>query len=309
LYSHLPAKVFEAQMRFLRKNYRIISLDRLTDELSLPNSVEPTVAITFDDGYRDLHANAFPILQAFQIPATIFLTVGCIESGEVAWYDRLFVALQTATSETIEIHLDQPKTYFLGSARSRMNAAVEIISFMRACSPARRKECCAELESRVHVPENDLRDRMLSWDQIREMHRGGIQFGAHTMSHPVVSRLSADEMDWELRESKRILEERLNYPVHHFAFPFGKHEECGERAVSILSQAGYRSAATTEWGLNSPGADPFSLRRVQIGELGTLARFAFELTRLFLNGNAGHFASTASTSLDKGKTDLQPIGA
>jgi peptidoglycan/xylan/chitin deacetylase (PgdA/CDA1 family) len=149
---------------------------------------------------------------------------------------------------------------------------------------------------------------MLTWDQIRTMRRAGIQFGAHTMSHPVVSRLSEAELHWELLEAKKILQERLDEPVHHFAFPFGKLEECGARAFPILSAAGYRSAATTEWGLNSPGANPYYLRRVQIGEMGTLARFAFELHRLFLNGDSGHLALAPSPSIEQGKTDLQPMG-
>jgi peptidoglycan/xylan/chitin deacetylase (PgdA/CDA1 family) len=149
---------------------------------------------------------------------------------------------------------------------------------------------------------------MLTWDQIRTMSRAGIQFGAHTMSHPVVSRLSEAELHWELLEAKKILQERLDEPVHHFAFPFGKLEECGARAFPILSAAGYRSAATTEWGLNSPGANPYYLRRVQIGEMGTLARFAFELHRLFLNGDSGHLALAPSPTIEQGKTDLQPMG-
>jgi peptidoglycan/xylan/chitin deacetylase (PgdA/CDA1 family) len=309
LYSQLPVKAFEEQMRFLRENYRVVPLDQLIGELSVPLSTKPTVAITFDDGYCDLFLNAFPVLQALQIPATIFLTVGCIESGEVAWYDRIFSGLQSAGGETIEIKLDRRRSYPLGSTASRLKTAVEIISFLRECSPARRKACCADLESKLQVREDDIRNRMLTWDQIRTMHRGGIQFGAHTMTHPVVSRLSVPEMNWEICESKRILEERLDHPVRHFAFPFGKYEECGESAVSILARAGYRSAATTEWGLNACDTNPFYLRRVQIGEMGSLARFAFELTRLFLSGTAAPLASAHTANLNKGKTDLQPMGA
>src|SRR5262249_31711791 len=94
IYSELRTSLFEAQMRFLRKNYRLVSMQELILELLEGATTEPAVAVTFDDGYRDLYSEAFPILAKYQIPATIYLTVGSIDTGEVAWYDRIFLALQ-----------------------------------------------------------------------------------------------------------------------------------------------------------------------------------------------------------------------
>ena len=282
LYSQLPTHLFDAQMRYLKKRFRLISLDQLMEEMEAPRTVEPAVAITFDDGYRGLFTEAFPALQKHNIPATVFLTAHCIETGEVAWYDRIFLALRVAPDDRLEIQLDEPKVFSLQSSAARMQAAVEIVTYLRGASPESRKQCCADLESKVALPQDELRERMLTWEQVRAMQRGGISFGAHTMTHPVVSRLSRLEMEWEILESKRLLEERLDTPVRHFAFPFGKQEECGEAALAVLAKVGFKSAATTEWGLNSPGTHPFYLRRVQIGEGSSLAMFAFHLNRLLL---------------------------
>lgn len=287
LYSRLSAQVFDAQMHYLRKNYRIISLEQMIDEMVEPRSLDPAVVLTFDDGYRGLYTDAFPILKTYGLPASIFLTVGCIESGQVAWYDRIFLSLNIAPPGAFDINLDRPRRFFLTSFASRLSAAAAIISFLRSCPPQHRKAYCADLENKVPLPEDQLRDRMLTWEQIQIMHRSGITFGTHTMSHPVVSRLSAPELDWELRESKRILEQRLAAPVRHFAFPFGKSEECSDAALSLLVQDGYRSASSTEWGLNSAGGDTFRLRRIQIGETGSIGRFAFEINRLFLFKDSG----------------------
>lgn len=285
LYSELPTPAFEEQMRYMRKNYRILSLDEMVLEMANPGSSEPALTVTFDDGYRGLFTEAFPILQKYQIPATIFVTVESIESGEVAWYDRIFLALKVAPGNSLELDLDSPVHFSFNSLEARMQAAVEIISRLRSFSPKLRARCCADLESKVRLPEDDLRDRMLTWDQIRTMLRGGVSFGSHTMTHPVVSRLSRAELEWEILESRRILEDRLQSSVRHFAFPFGKEEECGEAAISTLARAGFRSAATTEWGLNTPSTDPFRLRRVQIGEMGSQAVFAFQLAKLLLSAN------------------------
>jgi peptidoglycan/xylan/chitin deacetylase (PgdA/CDA1 family) len=285
LYSELPARAFEQQMRYLRKNYRILSLDELIREMGDPCNSEPAVAVTFDDGYRGLFTEAFPVLQAYEIPATVFLTIECIETGEVAWYDRVFLALKAMPGNTLELELDRPARFSFDDLSTRMQAAAEIISRLRGFPPTLRRRCCADLESKVVLPEAELRDRMLTWDQVRVMHRGGVDFGSHTMTHPVVSRLSPAEMQLELLQSKQILEERLDRPVRHFAFPFGKRDECGEAATSMLANAGYQSAGTTEWGLNSAGSNPFQLYRVQIGELGSQAMFAFQLARLFLESS------------------------
>jgi peptidoglycan/xylan/chitin deacetylase (PgdA/CDA1 family) len=283
LYSELPPEVFEAQMRFLKKNYRLLSLEELCRCLQEPDGSDSGVAVTFDDGYRDVHTIAFPILRKYQIPTTVFLTVDSIETGRVAWYDRIFLILRLLPPGIFEVELDGLRRFELSSADSRFRAAVEIMSCLRALPDGRRKECCAALEKRVQFSENDLADRMLDWEQVQAMQQAGIVFGSHTVSHPVVSRLAPAEMERELRESKQILEARLGRPVLDFAFPFGQFSDCAlETSSAMVVRSGYRSAMTTVPGVNARGASPFGLRRVQIGEERDLATFALRLNQLFL---------------------------
>jgi peptidoglycan/xylan/chitin deacetylase (PgdA/CDA1 family) len=282
VYSGLPTSLFEAQMAYLRRHYRILSLDGLLGEIAVPRKGRPAVAISFDDGYADLYTQAFPILQRYEIPATIFLTVGAIESGEVAWYDRVFVAFQVAPPMDLVLPLKPPRRILLGTPEERLNAAVEFISLLRKLPAREQSACCAQLEEAVEIPHESVVNRMLNWKQIREMQSAGVSFGTHTMTHPVVSRLDAKDLEWELGESKRILEERVEQPVLDFAFPFGKPEECSDSAVKCLGRLGYRSAATTVEGFNDPATAPFLLRRVSFGEERSLAMFALKLSKLFL---------------------------
>lgn len=283
IYSELPPEVFEAQMRFLKKHYRLLSLEELCRCLQEPDGCDSGVAVTFDDGYRDVYTIAFPILRKYQIPTTVFLTVDSIETGQVAWYDRIFLILRLLPPGIFEVELDRVRRFELSSVDSRFRAAVEIMSCLRALPDGRRKECCAALERRVKLNQSDLADRMLNWEQVQAMQQAGIVFGSHTVSHPVVSRLAPAEMDRELRESKQILEARLGRPVLDFAFPFGQLSDCGlETSSAMVVRCGYRSAMTTVPGVNAPGANPFGLRRVQIGEERNLATFALRLNQLFL---------------------------
>ena len=285
LYSELAPDLFEAQMRFLKSNYRVLSLDDVCRELTNPTSSEPGIAITFDDGYRDLYQHAFPVLRKYQIPATIYLIAQSMESGTVGWYDRVFLALQMLPNGKLDIELDSARRYQLSSPLSRFEAALQIIGHLRSLPNFQRKECCADLENRVELPPAEIRARILDWEQVRIMQDEGVTFGSHTFSHPVVSRLSPAELPLELIDSKRELEAGLSRAVRHFAFPFGRAEEVSSEAMDVLTQSQFTSAVTTIPGVNLPSANPFALRRVQIGEEHDLPMFAHTLNESFLMGD------------------------
>ena len=102
---------------------------------------------------------------------------------------------------------------------------------------------------------------MLRWDEVRKMKAAGIDFGGHTVTHPFLSKVEPDRVLWEVGESKRRIEEELQVPVEHFAYPSGREEDFGMWNKDLVRQAGYRAALTTIWGMNYPGTDPMELRR------------------------------------------------
>lgn len=281
LFSTLPPAVFEAQMRFLRRNYRLVSLEQLYSELQDPASRGQAVAVTFDDGYADTYHNAFPILRRYQIPATVFVIVGSIESGEVAWYDKTFLALKVYPGATLEIELDRIRRFALDSGAARLSAAMQINNWLRTVPERRRREFCAALERRFALPPAALAGRMLNWSQVREMRDAGIAFGSHTMNHPAVSRLDETEAEEELGMSRHLLEERLGSLAPDFAFPFGKPADCGPLASAQPAAYGYRMAVTTSYGLNTPGANPYALRRISLEDARSLPVFALNLNLAF----------------------------
>lgn len=284
IYSRLHPEAFENQMWYLRKHYRLVSLGQLCQEIREERVVPPTLAVTFDDGYKDLYKFAFPVLQRYSVPATIYLIGRCIEAGEVPWYDRIFLMLKTIQDISLEMDLDVPRSFSLRSEKERMDAAWEIICFLRSIPDARRRSWCAEMQRRFAMNEADLAGRMLDLTQVREMHRCGIDFGAHTMSHPVVSRLDPADFSEELSVSKQLLENSLDAPIQDFAYPFGKPADIHDAAQAFLERSGYRSAVTTMEGFNSWGANPFELRRMQIGDDRSLANFSFRICQMFLTG-------------------------
>ncbi len=111
-------------------------------------------------------------------------------------------------------------------------------------------------------PEALRREHAITWDMLRALRDESlVEIGAHTVSHPRVTALSPDRALAEMRGSRERLEEMLGRPVRHFAFPYGRRGDCGERDFALAEAAGFRSAATTSKGLIRPGADPFRLPR------------------------------------------------
>lgn len=301
-----PRETFESQMRFLRQNYRIVSLDELYRELREDRTAEPAIAITFDDGYRSAYTIAFPILQEYRLPATIFLTFDSVATGQVAWYDRVFLAMAVAPSGELQLDLEGLWRFQLDSTEDRLRAALEVVAYLRTLPNAQRRECCVMLERRIGLPENALSSRVLTWDQIHTMQRAGIAFGSHTLSHPVVSQLTPAELEQELAESKRLLEEKLGSPVLDFAFPFGKITDCSAAAIQVLARCGYRSAVTTVPGVNTPHVNPYELRRLQVGENGSLARFAFDVNQAFLKVDVPRVLNAPNCSPADDRMDISP---
>jgi peptidoglycan/xylan/chitin deacetylase (PgdA/CDA1 family) len=298
LFSRLEPTVFAAQMRFIKKHYRVVPLGQLCSELQEAHLVKPTLAITFDDGYRDLYTHAFPVLQKYQIPATIYLIGRSMETGEAPWYDRIFAALSAAEGPVLEVKLGSTCRFSLSSPVARAAAGWQIVCYLRSIPDSERRVWCADFETQVPVPERELQDRMLNWKQVREMQRGGVKFGAHTMTHPSVSRLSPSAMENELKSSRRVLEQGLETYVQDFAYPFGKPSDCGSAAEEYLLRCGYRSAVTTRAGTNMIGANLMALRRLQIGDDSSIPSFAFGIGRLFLEGEPESSASAADTLSD-----------
>lgn len=280
LYSRLPRPVFAAQMRYIRQNYRVLSLRQMLAELENPAVQNQGVVVTFDDGYVGTYCEAFPVLKEYGIPASVYLTAGAIESGKVPWYDRIFLQIQRAP-QGMTVHLDTEKILQLTTFASRVDAATEIVLYLRTRQDEQRRSWCKWLDERIPLPEAELRGSMLNWEQIREMLSAGICFGCHTMTHPVLSRLAPDSVQREVADSKSLIENRLDVDVEDFAFPFGKARDCGTVGAQELSQLGIKTAMTTIVGVNEPGANRFRLRRMVQGDESSIAMFAYRLQRLF----------------------------
>ena len=261
-FTALSSGQFEAQIRHLARHYKIASMAEIMLHLEEGTSRETLVGITFDDGYQDNYQNAFPILKRYGAPATIFLNTGSLDSGEPLWFERLAEAVKTTSREFIDMEVDIPRRLWLRTQQERLATNGELFGLLRGVDDATRTEWLPEiLRQLCAVDQGARRDKMLTWDQVRLMQAGGIDFGGHTVWHPFLSRLSPSQTAWEVVECKRRIEEEIQQPVYHFAYPNGREQDFDAVNKEVLRTAGYRAAVTTIWGVNYRATDRMEMKR------------------------------------------------
>src|SRR5207253_1119998 len=103
------------------------------------------VAITFDDGYQDNYLNAFPVLDRYGLPATIFLTTGSLDSREPLWFEQLAQALKKTDRESIDLEIDLPRRFWMRTQAERLDANGKIYEIMRSLSDSERHRGLAQI--------------------------------------------------------------------------------------------------------------------------------------------------------------------
>jgi peptidoglycan/xylan/chitin deacetylase (PgdA/CDA1 family) len=257
-----PTSVFENQMRYIARHYRVLSLGEIVRRLECGGPPEMLVGITFDDGYLDNYQNALPILKRYNLPATLFLTTGTIDSSMPLWFERLAEAIKRSTRTFIDVESVHPNRFWLRTDAERLESNRKLFSFLRGLEDKERNRSLQEIVARLEPSsQSERRNKMLTWDHARSMTKHGIHFGGHTVTHPFLSRLTPSQAHWEVSECKRRIEDELQEPVEHFAYPHGRQSDFSPVVKSALRGAGYCAAMTTIWGMNTPSTDRMELRR------------------------------------------------
>jgi peptidoglycan/xylan/chitin deacetylase (PgdA/CDA1 family) len=124
--------------------------------------------------------------------------------------------------------------------------------------------------------DHDVRaaeSRLMSWEDLRALAGAGWTIGGHTLSHPILTRLSEADQRREISCCKAQIEERLGLCAEAFAYPFGSALDFSEVTRAIVRECGYTCAVSNRYGVNGPGADRWALRRVWVDRTDTLDSF------------------------------------
>jgi peptidoglycan/xylan/chitin deacetylase (PgdA/CDA1 family) len=269
-------------LRYLKKNFRLITMEEFLrgTETGFAFLGGAAAMVTFDDGYRDNFDLALPVLKDVGVSATFFLPTEFLQSPKLPWWDRIaYVVKKSRESrivleypERVEIELrtesQPPPLPSPGVLGAGAKAVEQIIGIYKSAPEMDEVRFFTSLESaaKAEVDEVGLaRGLFMDWEQARKLVAAGMSIGAHTHTHPILARLAESQQRWELAESKRILEERLNLKIDAFAYPVGSVGAFSETTKGVVRECGYRAAFSFYGGINFPGTiDAMDVRRCAV---------------------------------------------
>ncbi len=265
----------DAQLAFVKKHFDLVTLDELLEfqrgkssgRGALPRN---PALITFDDGYRDNHDLALPILKRHGVKAVFFLATSYIDERRIFWWDRINYVIKSSKRSRIELTYPGPLALDLdGSEVARSRAILAALRIVKHSYALDLPRFLAHLEEAAGVllsreDERRFADELLmTWDQARRLLAEGMSVQSHTVTHRVVQTLPPALLADELRRSKSKLEAELGATVRALAYPVGITLRFAPHVRRAVQDAGYELAFTNGNGVNHRlRFDPLAITRL-----------------------------------------------
>lgn len=263
----MPVGAFRLQMAYVRRAYRVVSMDTLVEALARGGPLPPrALVVTFDDGYADNHRLALPVLRQLGLTATVYLATGSIGEGRLFWVSAARALALRAPASVLEVPGEGRIT--LPADGGRNGAARVLTGALLPLGAAARWEFLHRAAAGARLDLHALvGGAMLTWAEVRDLRAEGWCIGAHTVTHPNLTLVSLEEAQHEIRACRDAIAEAINVPVRHFCYPNtgGALPYYGSGLRAVLVAHGFASAVTSRPGAIAPGLDPFSLPRLGVG--------------------------------------------
>lgn len=271
-------EMFDAQVRWLTSQFSVVPLNHALDLIDAPETdwpSRPAVLITFDDGYRDNHDAALPILQRHGASAAFFVATSFVGTGRVPWWDRVAYAVSHSTRD--RLRLSAPEPVDLSLDKTQRSGSLEAL--LRLCKTRGADEQSAlieAIEAAAGAAASADSDLFMTWQHVAALKRAGMGIGAHTHNHAILSRLSQEQQAHELQGSHDAIAKALGEPPTAFAYPEGARHSFDATTRSLLTSMGYRAAFSYYGGVNRAGA----IDRLDVCRLPVVSALSLPLFKL-----------------------------
>jgi peptidoglycan/xylan/chitin deacetylase (PgdA/CDA1 family) len=250
---------FSWQMDVLNKYFNPLSLSEALRLLRIGCLPANSVCVTFDDGYKNNLHIALPILKQFSIPATVFVATA-FSSGQNMWNDRVIQLFADTKLSTLDLSIAELGVCTLGDWPERKKLADALLKKLKYLPIEQRlQKITALYEANGGIEAPSL---MMTPDEVKQLSDAGVEIGAHTVNHPILKILPAQQQVQEIQQSKKLLELWTGKPVTSFAYPNGQiGVDLDEQTVEIVKGEGFDCAVVTDWGTSNKATSPWMLKR------------------------------------------------
>ena len=260
---------FEQHLQILGRRKAVLPLAELAERARAGRAPRHAVAITFDDGYADNLHCARPILEAYGMPATFFLTTWNIVQQREYWWDelgRILVETPDLPAElTVAMADGEERRPVPDGSEGRIRLYRALWARLRALDHDERERRLGELAAWAGLDRAPREShRPLRADEAVELGRDGrMTIGAHTRTHPALPGLAPARQEEEIGGGKAELEALLGKVVTTFSYPYGAH---GPETVAIVRRSGFACACITMPGALWRATDPHRLPRLVVDD-------------------------------------------
>lgn len=293
---------FEQQLGRLKRKFDVVSIDELVHSLLQRTLRKNMVAITFDDGFADNYSNAAPLLEWYRLPATFYIATNALKHPQMYWWDELqaIILNNQHLPFCLDIRIGSEDFSFHFRRHSHLSCKVmQEITCWRYGMPVPNERIALYLglwqrmQPLTHEDQRAILDQLRAWAgtsrvcdahsavmgtyQVQKLSASGLfSIGAHTVNHAMLGAQDEAVQAYEVQQSKREIEKLLGKNIHGFAYPYGNYNATTK---SLLREAGYQYAVSTESRVVTSAEDLYALPRVQVKNWQA-AEFSFRIQQL-----------------------------
>jgi len=267
--GRLGSEQFEKQLLELKKGFNVVPLSLAVKAIKgeIPRQ-KNMIVLTIDDGYADFFTYAYPLLKKHNLPATIYVTTGFVDRKIWLWPDRLtYILSRTTCKEYLFSSISgDPVAYPLVNERPYGRLWQDMVNYCLALPDKEKLDFldAFAVDLDVHVPPVPVDDyAAVTWDELKEMSANGIEVGGHTCTHPALSKVSPEDLLYEIAGCKQRFKEQLGIDVVTFCYPNGQPDDYSPEVMSCVEAAGFESA-TVAFSDADPYRGVYELRRYSV---------------------------------------------
>ena len=283
----VPVGLFSEMIEFFAEHYRCMNVSEAWRELEKQSNGKPLLAITFDDGRKDNFQYAVPVLKEFSVPATFYVPAKFVGKSELMWHDEVAYSIKFILDSSLD---------GLGTFQDMIDESIQekepseviriIVNVLKHLPIAERNRLLKAMMAKcgsINIPSWEC---AMDWNDLKTLQHSGHEIGAHSMTHEILRESQGVDLQYEIGESKKVLESELGTTVRTFSYPSGIYDD---RTLQIVRDEKFETAVATSWGHNDLSQNPHHLNRIEVqaelnqthcGRLNTSV-FAWRLANLF----------------------------
>jgi peptidoglycan/xylan/chitin deacetylase (PgdA/CDA1 family) len=230
-YPGMSVSAFRDLITFIKKYYTVIKLSEIKSHFTKTNN--SAAIITFDDGHYDIIEHAFPVLSEFNLPFNVNIDTEILETGKPQDFVRIYDVLNNTDIKSYMNHEFMQVPINI-NRENHFQTEMQFTEVLSNLSTEDRRKFTLDFANEAHMNKNKY-SRMLSGEDIKFLSENNVEFGSHSHTHSILTKLNSNQVHYELSHSKSIIEKLIEKPIHVLAYPNGVFNEEVEKIAKKIN--------------------------------------------------------------------------